>query len=118
SAMAGLGGLAAAMAVALWSAPDVVGLGATLDAALRGAWLAVLVGAVILGGLFFREAAIGGISLTAGVAPATATRRKHLFAACFLIGPFAEAATGFGVGQVTVAAALQRLQLPMLHAAI
>lgn len=66
-------------------------------------------GAVILSGLFFREVVVGGRP-----PPADTTingRRAKLFGTCFLVGPFAEAATGFGVGQVTTVAGLAALRL-------
>jgi lactate permease len=124
SAAAGLCAALAAAAVALAAAPLPTGPGSILLAAAKGLWLAALVGAVILAGLFFRHVAAtaGGSAVTATdagqVAADPARRRAHAFAACFLVGPFAEAATGFGVGQVAAVAMLAGLGLSPLHVAL
>lgn len=123
---AGLIGAALALAVATTVAPVRLGLDATLA---KGLWLSWLVGAVILGGLFFRiavsptpapsAAATSGTSPAhAGAGPTPTLRRRRAFAACLLIGPFSEAATGFGVGQVTTIAILLTLGLKPLQAAV
>ena len=79
---------------------------------MPSSWLVI---AVILSGLFFREVVSAGAP-NAEDAPANALEiRRRVFFACFLIGPFAEAATGFGVGQVTTVAMLQAMGLPNLH---
>lgn len=118
SLTAGLAGMLAACLVALTVAP--IGLtGARLAETLgKGLWLSWLVGAVILGGLFFRVAV--SRPSAPGLDPVTdiGLRRRRAFAACFLIGPFAEAATGFGVGQVTTIAILMTLGLAPLHIAM
>lgn len=116
--MAGFLGLLASIAVSLVSAPNQFGPTDVLSSATHGAWLAFLVGAVILAGLFFREVVSGH----AGAAPqqplAAALRRRQLYTTCFLLGPFAEAATGFGVGQVTVAPLLANMGLTPVHAVL
>ena len=115
--MAGLLGVLAACLVALAFPPLVLTGQRLVEALGKGLWLSWLVGAVILGGLFFR-AAVSRPS-TPGLHPATdfGLRRRRAFAACFLIGPFAETATGFGVGQVTTIAILMTLGLAPLHVA-
>ena len=87
---------------------------AAADAA-RGAWLACLVGAVILGGLFFRET-LAAKGPSAKEAVHGKACRRSLFTSCFFVGPFAEASTGFGVGQVTVAPGLAGLGVAPLDA--
>lgn len=120
SAVAGLCAAAAAAAVALLAAPHPTPPAAVLLAAAKGLWLAAFVGAVILAGLFFRRvAAPAGATPAAGDGAAGApSRRASAFAACFLLGPFAEAATGFGVGQVAAVAALSALGLAPIHVAL
>lgn len=113
---AGLCGTLLAAAVALLAAPAAMTLPGLAEASVKGVWLAWLVGAVILAGLFFREI----VSRDAGdeAVPEDIPgwlRRRRAFAACFLIGPFAEAATGFGVGQVATIAILLRLGIAPLH---
>jgi lactate permease len=111
SAQAGLCGFAIAILVALTSAPNQFTASKAVLATARGVWLALLVGAVILSGLFFREI-VSGATDTAERAPIPiALRRRQLYTACFLVGPFAEAATGFGVGQVTIAPILKRVEI-------
>ena len=93
--------------------------------AVVGAWLAWIVIAVVLGGLFFwrcleavREARPIDI---ADVAPAAqpadgATLHRQMWFACFLLGPFTESVTGFGVGCVIAVAYLLRLGIGGLPA--
>lgn len=45
----------------------------------------------------------------------TRARRRLLFTACFLIGPFAESATGFGVGIIGTMMLVRRLDLAPIH---
>lgn len=103
STTVGLFGLVTSLIVAMVAPPHPFGARDALGAIAHGGWLALLVGAVILGGLFFREVISehGAADDPAPVAPER--RRKQLYTTCFLIGPFAEGATGFGVGQVTIA---------------
>jgi len=110
----GLGGTICALAIGLTCAPLRLDFVGALLAAAKGIWLGSLVGAVILGGLFFRA-----IVSTGTVAPATTCakrRRRQLFTACFLIGPFAESATGYGVGQVAIASMIRSTGAKAMHA--
>lgn len=114
---AALLGLALAAAIALCAPPHLFTVLQALDAAARGLWLGVLVGAIILGGLFFRDAAAAGIEHRSDARAPGRSARAACFEACFLIGPFAETATGVGVGQVATTAALRPLGLAPLHVA-
>lgn len=72
---------------------------------LKGVWLAVPIVSVILAGLLFhtllsRLWLVPRRDPPSINAPDLDAARSTLFGACFLIGPFAEAATGFGVGLV------------------
>lgn len=116
SLTAGLIGLLVACLVAVTAAPTTLTGFEVVKAAGKGLWLSWLVGAVILGGLFFRVA-VSRPPSEAGSAPDAVLKRRRAFAACFLIGPFAEAATGFGVGQVTTIAMLMTLRIAPLHVA-
>ncbi len=111
SVATGFCGLLTALVVALGAAPIKFALADAILAIAQGAWLAILVAAVIFGGLFFREivAAIAVVTAPTPIAPDM--RRRQLYTACFLLGPFAEAATGYGVGQVTIAPILKRIGL-------
>lgn len=98
-------GLIAAVPIALYAAPGPFS-GAQLAVTLeRGLWIGWIITPYILGGLLFWQMA------SQANAPASAAagqaglnhpldRRRRLFFACFLIGPFAESATGFGVGML------------------
>ena len=116
STTVGLFGLVTSLIVAMVAPPHPFGARDALGAIAHGGWLALLVGAVILGGLFFREVISehGAADDPAPVAPER--RRKQLYTTRFLIGPFAEGATGFGVGQVTIAPMLNGIGLAPLHA--
>jgi lactate permease len=92
--------------------------------ALFGVWLAWLVIAVIVGGLFFWRCleALRGTQAapSAEAAPPTSSdlvqRHRRLWFACFLLGPFAESVTGFGVGCIVALAYILGLGLRGLPA--
>ena len=80
--------------------------GFALDSAAQGLWLAVVPIGVMAGGLLF-HAAIGQREPAAGAAPRD--RADTAFDAAFLLGPFTEAVTGFGVGSVFAVGAVRRV---------
>jgi lactate permease len=99
-------GLAVA-AAALLLRPDLSDLAHFAVAqTLAGAWLAWQVVAVILAGMFFYHAI-----RRHEAAPRRPFSHRSLFTVCFLLGPFAESATGFGVGCIIAMAALLRMGL-------
>src|SRR5690606_23668992 len=83
----------------------------------------------ILGGLLFWQVAVHGAqarssrsgtsqaddSLPADDGMSAPARRRLLFFACFLVGPFAESATGFGVGMLGTVALIRKLSLAPRH---
>lgn len=104
---AGAAGLAATLAVAPQALPpDARPAPALAAPVLQGAWLAWQAIAVILAGLLFHAVMqrtrpwLFGRDARPAEVPGVDPRR--LFAACFLLGPFFEAATGFGIGLVIV----------------
>ncbi len=110
---AGLAGMLLAVVVVLTAAPHRLAAAAAFESVVRGAWLGWLAVAVMLGGLFFHRV-VEGLADSAEAAPdafaaAERARRRAIFAACFLIGPFVESATGFGVGYVAALAILVRV---------
>jgi lactate permease len=113
---AGLCGLAAAILAALFSSENGFGPRQAAFAVAQGSWLAALIASVILAGLIFREL----VSRPDVERPSISSelRRSELYRACFLYGPFAEAATGFGVGQVTIAPTLKRAGLAPIDAVV
>jgi lactate permease len=92
----GISGGGASGALALLSAEAPAGL-----------WLAWPVIAIIIAGMFFHRA----VSVRqAGTAASTrAVTAPRLWSLCFLLAPFAESVTGFGVGYVIALAALRGL---------
>jgi lactate permease len=110
---AGLVGASLAEIIAMTAAPTVLTPGMALAAAAKGPCLSWLVGLVILSGLFFREVVSGDDAATGKT-----NRRRRVFAACLLIGPFTESANGFGVGQVATVVLLRGLAVPPLHMAL
>jgi lactate permease len=117
---AGLAGLAATLAVsALRLGP--AGGPASVIALWRqevpaGIWLAWQVIAIIGSGMFFHRCTLARHS-AAGSGETHAATPRRLWSVCFLLAPFAEAVTGFGVGYIIALAALRRLGLggvPML----
>ena len=79
-----------------------------------GLWLSWQVISIIATGIFFHRCQQARGANAAG-APLEATPRR-LWAVCFLIAPFAESVTGFGVGYMIALAALRRLGLGGLPA--
>lgn len=134
---AGLAGLGAALAAAFWLALQAGGWPAALDLLARelpaGLWLAWPVLAIIVPGVFFHQAAQAyqarldammaspGDSVPvsgAAAAPAAPIDPRRLWSLCFLLAPFAEAVTGFGVGYLIALAALRALGLQGLPALV
>src|SRR4051794_27920855 len=111
-------GLAISLAVALAAAPQGFQLADAALALARGAWIGWVVVPYILGGLLFWQVALRPYSdaSPATTAPANLhARRRLLFTACFLVGPFAESATGFGVGIMGTMALVRGLQVGPVH---
>ena len=119
---AGLVGLALAIAAVAHALPPARGLpGYLIAEGLAGVWIAWPAVAMIVTGLAFH----GLVKLVqpalfdaAARGPAVAVRHRRLFAACFLLGPFAESATGFGVGAIVAYAAITRLGVRGATAAV
>jgi lactate permease len=108
-------GLASAVPVAFATAPIPFGFGPLAGALARGAWIGATIAPYILGGLLFWQ--LAARTTDAATAPRRPesderrARRRLLFFACFLVGPFAESATGFGVGMLGTIALLRHLRL-------
>ncbi len=111
---AAVAGTVLALAVAAVAAPQPFDAAAARVALSRGAWIGWTVIPYILGGLLFWQVAMlpGKGALPPGHQPHDAVaRRRQLFTACFLIGPFAEATTGFGIGIIGTMAAIRPLHV-------
>ncbi len=110
--VAGLAGLAATLAA---SATLVMGgtdgPGAVAELFRRevpaGLWLSWHVIAIVVTGVFFHRANQTRLGAQGDGAREATPRR--LFSVCFLLAPFAESVTGFGVGYIIALAALRRL---------
>lgn len=106
--------VAAALALAIPAAAASLQAGTALLSflgieALRGAWLALAPAAITAGGLVFHEAVSGA---EAGRAEDGPRSHARLFTAVFLLGPFFETVTGFGIGVVFALSAMRRLNVP------
>jgi lactate permease len=112
---AGAVGACASIAVSLCAAPRGYGPADALVSVARGGWIGLIVVPYIFGGLLFWRIALRG-SRDVPAEPitplTTRSRRYALFTACFLIGPFAESATGFGAGMLGAMAILRPLGFP------
>ncbi len=99
-------GLIASMPVAMLSGVVPFGLHELAVSLARGAWIGGTIAPYVFGGLLFWQVASRYAAKIAPQAskpdvPASAPdRRRRLFFASFLVGPFAESATGFGVGML------------------
>jgi lactate permease len=106
--VAGLAGLGATVAVT-GASPALL-----MREVPAGLWLSFQVIAIIATGIFFHHAQQArGSAVRDGKLKATPRR---LWSVCFLLAPFAESVTGFGVGYMIALAALQRLGLGGLPA--
>ena len=113
---AGLVGMALALATLIAVQPSFdTALGVAAVKAGEGAWLAWHAMSIIAAGLLFHRA-FEARGLDAAAVPQE-NRRRAVFIACFLVGPFAESVTGFGVGLVVALAMLRPMRLPPVHAA-
>jgi lactate permease len=117
---AGLLGLAATLAVSAVLLLPAGGVAAVADLWRReipaGGWLAWQVIAIIATGMFFHRCTLARHAAAAGGEPAHEATPRRLWSVCFLLAPFAEAVTGFGVGYIIALAALRRLGLGGLSA--
>jgi lactate permease len=117
--VASLLGLATAVPVAFATAPIPFGSAALAGALARGAWIGATIAPYILGGLLFWQLASRPTAMAAESARPVAVdrraQRRLLFFACFLVGPFAESATGFGVGMLGTIALLRHLGIAPAH---
>lgn len=116
--VASLIGLVAALVVALTTAPLDFQFPDAVVSLARGAWIGWIVVPYILGGLLFWQMAIrpgnAAMPVETHLSDARA-RRRLLFTACFLIGPFAESATGFGVGIIGTMMLVRRLNVGSIY---
>ncbi|WP_220474102.1 L-lactate permease [Aurantiacibacter xanthus] len=111
-------GLLVALVVTLSSAPHEFLAAHAAVSLLRGIWIGWNVLPYILGGLLFWQMAIrpGNAAMPVDGGPGDPrARRRLLFSACFLIGPFAESATGFGIGIIGTIVLIRRLDLPPVY---
>lgn len=110
--LSGLSGLLAAVLVA-WLARGASPVELIRQAGI-GLWMAWLVVSIIVAGMFFHRC----VQARATGAPETpqAATPARLWSVCFLLAPFAESVTGFGVGYIIALAALRRLGIGGLPA--
>jgi lactate permease len=110
---AGLAGLSATLAASAILVTQQQGGGALAGLFLRetsaGLWLSWHVIAIIAAGMFFHRCQQARGALANGGTLEANPRR--LWSVCFLLAPFAESVTGFGVGYIIALAALRRLGL-------
>jgi lactate permease len=108
-------GLLLTALLGLLSAPVAFGWPALAEALLRGGWIGWIIAPYIFGGLLFwniASAKNGRDDAQDLVFDTPLAQRRLLFFACFLVGPFAEAATGFGVGMLSTILLIRRLPIP------
>jgi len=110
-AKAAMLGLVASAVVAMLSGVVPFGFSELVIALARGAWIGLTIAPYVFGGLLFWQVAARYASKVdaasaslhgapSGIPESAPERRRRLFFASFLIGPFAESATGFGVGML------------------
>lgn len=119
-------GLLVAAPVAALTGPVAFGQAQLVQALARGLWIGATIAPYILGGLLFwqvagaRPGADSTVSTSADGAASSAemtpvAQRRMLFFASFLVGPFAESATGFGVGMLGTVALIRGLGIAPRH---
>lgn len=87
----------------VWQASGGAILTFALRETLRGAWLAFPALAIVTGGLIFHAAT------EREAAPQAGEAYEQMFTASFLLGPFAESVTGFGVGSIFAISAMRKI---------
>jgi lactate permease len=105
-------GTVIALLVSLLFPPGEFPLRESLIAVMRGGWIGWIVMPYILGGLLFWQIASRKPATQSTTPPLNPLQqRRLLFSACFIVGPFAEAATGFGIGMLATLAMIRVFQL-------
>ena len=111
--VAGVAGLGTTLVVSAFLTAQQQGAAAIgglfLHEIAAGLWLSWHVIAIIAAGMFFHRCQQARGAAATGAALAVNPRR--LWSVCFLLAPFAESVTGFGVGYIIALAALRRLGL-------
>lgn len=105
----GVGLMLALFAAVVASPADAVGV-AELGAGLgRGLWLAFHAVAIIAAGAAFHHLvqAWPGANREVSATAAPGDAHRDVFAACFLVGPLVESATGFGIGLIVAISLLR-----------
>lgn len=121
-AVAALLGLIASIPVAVWDGVTPFGYEKLGFSLARGAWIGLTIAPYVFGGLLFWRVASRYSSKVDAKATQHQTeqegmpkppegRRRRLFFATFLVGPFAESATGFGVGMLGTVGMLQKFDI-------
>lgn len=114
---AGSAGMLLAMATLAAVQPDAgTAVAVVARKAAEGVWLAWHAMSIIAAGLLFHRA-YEARPVAAEAAAGVEDRRRTAVTACFLVGPFAESVTGFGIGLVVALAMLRPLDLPPVRAA-
>ena len=118
-------GLMTAIPVALFAGPTGFETAQLSEALLRGLWIGAVIAPYILGGLLFWQIAARGRSGSSSTPIGNTerdsstwtplARRRLVFFACFLVGPFAESVTGFGVGMLGTVILLRRFNFAARH---
>jgi len=76
-----------------------------------GLWMSWLVVSIIATGMFFHRCTLTREPPAQSDFPSQTLTPRRLWSVCFLLAPFAESVTGFGVGYIIAVAALRRLGL-------
>ncbi|CAM4237743.1 hypothetical protein [Kerstersia similis] len=119
-------GLMSAIPVAMLCSPIAFDAGQLDEALRRGLWIGAIVAPYVLGGLMFWQVAARAPSgHTADISPVDSpaveksetllAKRRLVFFACFLVGPFAESATGYGVGMLGTVMLIRRFGFAPRH---
>lgn len=115
---AALTGAICALVVAFVASPSPFGPAQAITSIARGAWVGWIVVPYLFGGVLFWRVAMRDDTEGMRVAALRRdqrARRRQLFAASFMVGPFAEAATGFGVGIVGATSIIRNLGVQPIY---
>jgi len=112
-----IGAIGSAIVVYITRGQSVGALQVVLQEGAKGAWLGGQAASVVVGGMMF-YLALQRWSSTHPGQKSTQFSQRRLWLVCFLVGPFIESATGYGVGGVVALSVISGMGLRGVDAVV